>query len=691
MSSRNSIKAPKQSVDKPSLKQRAAQMRDAAGRFIKRKPAQPNASQEPVAPLGTIAVPHGTHPDAYGLVVDENGLGLHAAPDARIIVEPVMPAKAGLAVFYMKGKPSPAIFDLARGFQPDHTAPFAPGSEVMPLIRVCEPVTGQIGHIRTDRVAAIHKVRGVSTSAEIIAQHRSAPAALTEMVECPEGMGTYVVDDAVAYPLVRPGETVVYDGMRREPTNGALCILQWNSGNRVAMQTERRPVGGWDEEGWFAHPVNRPSNSAMLERRLASGAPGLWYTSDGPYTEAQMRERIVGTVVGVLVPQQRATPAVATEAQPGLATATDTLAHVHPIDREHEQTNTAAAAKALTTAVSPALRTAILAHRDAFTASRSDPDDSDDNMDRHYAGIDRAADAIDAVLSSTLADLRAKLTYLLPRVLPDVNGRDHIARLLAFSDDLDRMCRAPVMSEDSTDPVFEAIRAHLAAWDAFGLTVNPTDKAWRRERGLDMSDEAMAAPEAAWKVAHEAEIAAWNAVFETRPTTLPGFVAVVRHAQQWASDHYGIDECLDADDIMAKIAADAERVMWAALDKRGDDRPNLSRVPVTELAAMSFEPVDRSATPCPVPSREDWIRDADMALPWLRLGWLYLSLDRDELADALLAEDDQQADDFGHNLNIAARNFDQLARFARAVLDRRMIGIAALAVREGAPDDIGGA
>ncbi|SDO55678.1 hypothetical protein SAMN05216360_12727 [Methylobacterium phyllostachyos] len=201
----------------------------------------------------------------------------------------------------------------------------------------------------------------------------------------------------------------------------------------------------------------------------------------------------------------------------------------------------------------------------------------------------------------------------------------------------------------------------------------------------------MVAPEAAWKVAHEAEIAAWNAVFETRPTTLPGFVAVVRHAQQWASDYYGIDECLDADDIMAKIAADAERVMWAALDKRGDDRPNLSKVPAAELAAMSFEPVNRSTTPCPVPSREDWVRDADTALPWLRLGWLYLSLNRDELADALLAEDDQQADDFGRNLNIAARNFDQLARFARAVLDRRMVGIAALAVREGAPDDIGGA
>lgn len=683
MSPRRTSTAPKHAANKPSLAQRAAQSRDAAGRFIKRKTEQPVPPLDPTAALGTVAVPPGTHPDAYGLVVDENGLGLHAAPGARIIVEPVMPAKAGLAVFYMKEQPGPTIFDLTRGFRPEFATPFAPGSEVVPLIEVCEPATGQFGRIRADRVATIHKVRGVFTPAEIMAQHRTAPAALPEMAECPEGMGTYVVEDAVAYPLARPGETVVYDGMQREPTNGALCILQWNSGSRVAMQTNRRPIGGWDEEGWFAHPVNRPSNSAMLKRRLASSAPGLWYTSDGPYTEAQMRERIVGTVVGVLVPQKKATLTLAAETQPDPAAPTDPLAHVHPIDREHEQINTSAAAEALTDAVSPALRAAIVAHRDAFTASRVDPDDSDANMDRHYAVIDRAADAIDAVPSSTLADLRAKLIYLLPRVLPDVNGRDPTVRLLAIRDDLDRLCRVPAMDEGSIDPVFEAIRAQIAAHDAFGRVVNMTDKAWRREQGLDTSDEAMAPAEAAWEAAHKAEIAAWNAVFETRPTTLPGFVAAIRHAQRWASNHCGMDGCLDADDIFERIALDAERVMWAALDKRGDDRPNLSKVPIAELAAMSFERIDRSASECPVPSRDAWIKDADLALPWLRMGWLNLSLDRSELAETLLAEEPQQFDDFDHSLQVAARNFDQLARLARAVLDRRMIGMAVLAQQAG--------
>ncbi|WP_267426993.1 hypothetical protein [Methylobacterium sp. GC_Met_2] len=423
------------------LEERLETVRNGPGKLLKPKKAKAKAEpapatepalpppQETVAPLGTVAVSPGPHPDAYGLVVDENGLGLHAPPGAHIIVEPIMPAKAGLAVFYMKEAPGPAIFDLTRNFQPEFSGPFAPGSEVMPLIEVCLPDSGQIGHMRADRVATIHKVRGVFTPTEIMAQHHRAPAALPEMAECPEGMGEHYVEDTTAYPLVRPGETVVYDGMQREPTNGALCILQWGGGTRDVLQTNRRPVGGWDEEGWFVDPVNRPSNRAMLERRLASGRPGLLHSSDGPYTKEHLRERIVGTVVGVLVPQRAVNSAVAVDiapdqAQPVTVGEADPLAHVHPIDRAHEQINTAAAAKALTAAVSPALRAAIVAHRDAFTASHHERDDSDANMDRHYAVIDRAADAIDAVPSRTLADLRAKLTYLPPRVLPDVNGRD---------------------------------------------------------------------------------------------------------------------------------------------------------------------------------------------------------------------------------------------------------------------------
>ncbi|MGU3537736.1 hypothetical protein [Methylobacterium sp. A54F] len=287
---------------KASLRERAVHARDAAGRFIKRASAEQVAEQSPS--LGTVRGPAGAHPGAYGLRVDEHGLGLHAAPSSCVIVEPVMPEGAGLAVFYFKDAAGPVIFDLTHSFIPAFAQPFAPGSEVVPLIEVVQARTGRVGMLSADRIEKLHRIIGVYTPTEVALKHRPAPAPLPLMAECPDGMGEQEARTALAYPLVRPGETVVYDPGRRDPIPGALCVLEWNNGTRSILQTNRRAVGSGGES-WWVDPINRPTSAAMLDRRLRQGLEGgMLYTSDGPYQEDHLREKIVGTVIGILVPRR---------------------------------------------------------------------------------------------------------------------------------------------------------------------------------------------------------------------------------------------------------------------------------------------------------------------------------------------------------------------------------------------------
>lgn len=295
---RNNLKSRHQEAPTQTLRERAAQSRDAAGRFLRRNPEQ---QDKPEAPQVRLPVPVTAHPDTYALRVDGSGLGLHAVPGATVMVEPVMPSKAGLAVFYMKGRAGPLIFDLTRNFRPEFAGPFAPGSEVMPLIEVVTPVSGQFGRIRADLVEKMHRVRGIYTPAEVLENYGPAPLKLPEMAECPDGMGEQYVESAAAYPTVRPGETVIYDPSQRGPTNGALCVLQWSRGRRDVLLTDRRTLGSEGEERWFIDPVNRPRNTDLLRRRLEQNDIGdVLYASDGPFTVDQLREKIVGTVVGVL-------------------------------------------------------------------------------------------------------------------------------------------------------------------------------------------------------------------------------------------------------------------------------------------------------------------------------------------------------------------------------------------------------
>ncbi|TXN52401.1 hypothetical protein [Methylobacterium sp. WL2] len=93
--------------------------------------------------------------------------------------------------------------------------------------------------------------------------------------------------------------------------------------------------------------------------------------------------------------------------------------------------------------VSPDLRKAVEAHRDATLAMLLDPDLSDEAANARCAVVDQAGDALRAVPARSLADVRCKLAFLLPEILPDVNGSVPTAFLENIRDDVDRLAQQP--------------------------------------------------------------------------------------------------------------------------------------------------------------------------------------------------------------------------------------------------------
>ena len=125
---------------------------------------------------------------------------------------------------------------------------------------------------------------------------------------------------------------------------------------------------------------------------------------------------------------------------------------------------------------------------------------------------------------------------------------------------MDRLCRQTPPAADAADPVLAAIQAHSETRAAFTASCNLADEVWRQGHELNTSDAAMAPARAAWETAGIADIEAWNAVFQTPPTTRAGLVAMIQHAQRWASEMVGVHGATTLGDILAGIAASAERL-----------------------------------------------------------------------------------------------------------------------------------
>ena len=672
---KNSVARPQaqSTVAHTDQRDRAARLRDTAGRFTKSRDDAPLVP-EPVAlpvpqeapPRGFVPAPADAPDDTYALEVTGDGLGLHADPGAALIVAPEMPTGAGLAVFYLMGKPGPVVFDLTHRFQPEFARPFAPGSEVVPLIEVVEPSTGRVGHLSTARLEKIHRVIGVYGAVDLPSKYGPRPPKLPVMSECPEGMGEHYADDAGAYPMVRKGETIVYDPAQRELTHGALCVMQWNNGVRDVMLTNLRPVGGMGEDRWWVDPVNRPGDRTV-------------YASDGPYDAVHLRQKLVGAVVGVLVPLRAGEPVreleAATEAKPAQSKTGDEISAA----RDQARDATAAAAlddEALTSAVSAEVRAAIMRHGEVMEATKLRGDETNEECDRDADMQIEAEHAVAHAPARSLADLRAKLTYLLPIMAESMLDQMHVGHLNAIRDDADRLCRSAHLPTDgAADPVLTVIQAHVAARAAFTETCNLADEVWRKERGLDTSDAAMAPVRATWEAASNTDTKAWNAVFQTPPTTLAGLVAVIEHAQRWASEMDGVDDSMALGDILGSIAASAARL---TLSPPADDPAESDKAAQIRLAATPFEPSDLHG-PCPVPSNADWIRDATVTLPWLRHGFVMVCSSREQLVSFLRDQPESEFNDLIAGLGVAQRNLTQLARLADIALERITIGMAILA------------
>ena len=188
--------------------------------------------------------------------------------------------------------------------------------------------------------------------------------------------------------------------------------------------------------------------------------------------------------------------------------------------------------------------------------------------DDAYDAVSTISNAIWALPHTTAAGLAVKARA----ALTDIFGGGNYGRDAALSENeevvpqrmrllIEACCtlagvdwRGDPIALPAPDPIFAAIQAQIAAHEAFGAVANFADKPWRREHGLDTSDEAMAPAEAAWDATSAAETQAWIAVTETRPTTMPGVLALLRHAQRYAAGNDGVVGAPAMEDLFGIIA-----------------------------------------------------------------------------------------------------------------------------------------
>ncbi|EHP92935.1 hypothetical protein [Methylorubrum extorquens] len=106
---------------------------------------------------------------------------------------------------------------------------------------------------------------------------------------------------------------------------------------------------------------------------------------------------------------------------------------------------------------------------------------------------------------------------------PSLRERVKVARASAS-----RLSRRSGQAEAGPDPILAAIERHRVAARAFRDSADEADRTWEVQGGRDP------AAEAAWQAADLAQIEAWNALFDTQPTTAAGLVALLRHVGEHA-------------------------------------------------------------------------------------------------------------------------------------------------------------
>ena len=103
--------------------------------------------------------------------------------------------------------------------------------------------------------------------------------------------------------------------------------------------------------------------------------------------------------------------------------------------------------------VSPELRKAVEAHWDATLAMLLETDESNEASNARCGAVEQTAAALRAVPARSLADVRCKLAFLLPEILPDVNGSVPTAFLENIREDVDRLAQQTVPAPIGTSLV----------------------------------------------------------------------------------------------------------------------------------------------------------------------------------------------------------------------------------------------
>ncbi|MET3411635.1 hypothetical protein [Methylobacterium sp. 1030] len=98
-----------------------------------------------------------------------------------------------------------------------------------------------------------------------------------------------------------------------------------------------------------------------------------------------------------------------------------------------------------------------------------------------------------------------------------------------------------------------------------------------------------------------------------------------------------------------------------------------------EIAAMDFKPWDRNGA-CPVPTSDQFDQFKRIA-PWLRIAWLYLTLPREDLADAIGEMDAPDLDTLEGVLRTTKENCQAIADMCACAESRMMIAYAVLTLR----------
>ena len=202
-------------------------------------------------------------------------------------------------------------------------------------------------------------------------------------------------------------------------TDLALRIADLPSRTAAGFRVKLRALACYNPSFFYLNPPDLPDADQALSHSLKRDM-----RAEGP-SDVEPKALHNSAPVPVVAPAVEPSPMFVEIADSTRAAATDALSDVR---------------------VSPELRNAVEAHRNATLAMLLETDDSNEATDARSAVVEETGAALRAVPARSLAEVRCKLAFLLPEILPDVNGSVPTAFLQNICKDVDRLAQRPEAS-----------------------------------------------------------------------------------------------------------------------------------------------------------------------------------------------------------------------------------------------------